>query len=228
MRLKRRTPRCWRQFSPRLGESRRRVRGVSARAREDAPIISASTKYYGLVGPKFTGGHGVWLSDGEFHRLSKSGGAIAFCPCSNLFLGSGLFPDQPGDRSGGARQNCRWAPTWAAATRFHDQCPGRRLQGRHVQQHAAGRRRRSAAGIWQRAERNGLALPAASGRSPWAAPRSPIDNLVEGFPKPARPISWCSTGDDGPPALPVGISRWSPAADAHDHGSQVPTCCSAS
>jgi guanine deaminase len=46
---------------------------------------------YNLVGAKFTGAHGVWLSDGEFSRLSKSGAAVAFCPVSNLFLGSGFF-----------------------------------------------------------------------------------------------------------------------------------------
>ncbi len=46
---------------------------------------------YGLVGPRFVGGHGVWLSDDEFERLHNKGAAIAFCPCSNLFLGSGLF-----------------------------------------------------------------------------------------------------------------------------------------
>jgi len=46
---------------------------------------------FGLVGPRFTGGHGVWLSESEFARLSKAGAAIAFCPSSNLFLGSGLF-----------------------------------------------------------------------------------------------------------------------------------------
>lgn len=46
---------------------------------------------YGLVGPKFTAGHGVWLSDSEFDRLSKAGASISFCPNSNLFLGSGLF-----------------------------------------------------------------------------------------------------------------------------------------
>ncbi|WP_350224116.1 guanine deaminase [Microbacterium sp. lyk4-40-TSB-66] len=46
---------------------------------------------YELVGPKFSGGHAVWLSDNEFGRLSDSGGAVVFCPCSNLFLGSGIF-----------------------------------------------------------------------------------------------------------------------------------------
>ena len=66
-------------------------------ARTCAPLYPDSADYlavyekYGLVGPKFSGGHGVWLSDDEFRRLSDSGGAIAFCPCSNLFLGSGLF-----------------------------------------------------------------------------------------------------------------------------------------
>jgi guanine deaminase len=57
---------------------------------DSADYVAAYEKY-GLVGPKFSGGHGVWLSDDEFRRLSASGGAITFCPCSNLFLGSGLF-----------------------------------------------------------------------------------------------------------------------------------------
>jgi guanine deaminase len=46
---------------------------------------------YGLVGPKFTAGHGVWLSDDEFNRIAKAGASVSFCPNSNLFLGSGLF-----------------------------------------------------------------------------------------------------------------------------------------
>jgi guanine deaminase len=35
--------------------------------------------------------HGVQLTDREFTRLSEAKSAIAFCPTSNLFLGSGLF-----------------------------------------------------------------------------------------------------------------------------------------
>lgn len=35
--------------------------------------------------------HGIYLSDSEFERLSRAGATIAFCPTSNLFLGSGLF-----------------------------------------------------------------------------------------------------------------------------------------
>ncbi|MBX9940738.1 MAG: guanine deaminase [Candidatus Obscuribacterales bacterium] len=46
---------------------------------------------YGLVGPKFVAGHGVWLSDSEYARLSKAGATVSVCPVSNLFLGSGLF-----------------------------------------------------------------------------------------------------------------------------------------
>jgi guanine deaminase len=46
---------------------------------------------HGLLGPKFVAGHGVWLSNDELRRFSNAGAAIAFCPLSNLFLGSGLF-----------------------------------------------------------------------------------------------------------------------------------------
>ncbi len=46
---------------------------------------------HGLLGPKFTAGHGVWLNNDEFRRFSKAGAAVCFCPLSNLFLGSGLF-----------------------------------------------------------------------------------------------------------------------------------------
>jgi guanine deaminase len=45
----------------------------------------------GLVGDKSVFAHGVQLTDAEFQRLSEARSAIAFCPTSNLFLGSGLF-----------------------------------------------------------------------------------------------------------------------------------------
>jgi guanine deaminase len=45
----------------------------------------------GLVGRRSVFAHGVQLTDDEFERLSKAQCAIAFCPTSNLFLGSGLF-----------------------------------------------------------------------------------------------------------------------------------------
>ncbi|HEY9640465.1 MAG TPA: guanine deaminase [Coleofasciculaceae cyanobacterium] len=46
---------------------------------------------YGLVGKRSIFAHGIQLSDSEFQRLSQAGATIAFCPTSNLFLGSGLF-----------------------------------------------------------------------------------------------------------------------------------------
>ncbi len=57
---------------------------------ECSDYLSAYEKY-DLVGPKFSGGHGIYLSDDEFKRIASSGAAISFCPVSNLFLGSGLF-----------------------------------------------------------------------------------------------------------------------------------------
>lgn len=45
----------------------------------------------GLVKPRSVFAHGVQLREDEFRRLSAAQAAIAFCPTSNLFLGSGLF-----------------------------------------------------------------------------------------------------------------------------------------
>ena len=45
----------------------------------------------GLVAERSVFAHGVQLTDREFARLSEAKAAIAFCPTSNLFLGSGLF-----------------------------------------------------------------------------------------------------------------------------------------
>jgi guanine deaminase len=46
---------------------------------------------YGMVTDRSVFAHGLHLSDPEFVRLSGAGAAIAHCPTSNLFLGSGLF-----------------------------------------------------------------------------------------------------------------------------------------
>lgn len=45
----------------------------------------------GLVGNRSIFAHGIHLREDEFQRLSAAKSAIAFCPTSNLFLGSGLF-----------------------------------------------------------------------------------------------------------------------------------------
>lgn len=46
---------------------------------------------YGLLGPKSIFGHCVHLEGSEVAALAASGSVAAFCPTSNLFLGSGLF-----------------------------------------------------------------------------------------------------------------------------------------
>ena len=46
---------------------------------------------FGLLGPRAIYGHGIHLSETERARLAETGTAVAHCPTSNLFLGSGLF-----------------------------------------------------------------------------------------------------------------------------------------
>lgn len=46
---------------------------------------------YGYNRPRSIFAHCIHLSPGEIQRLSAGGSSIAFCPSSNLFLGSGLF-----------------------------------------------------------------------------------------------------------------------------------------
>jgi guanine deaminase len=45
----------------------------------------------GLLGPRSVFGHCIWLEDEEVAALAASRSVAAFCPTSNLFLGSGLF-----------------------------------------------------------------------------------------------------------------------------------------
>lgn len=46
---------------------------------------------YGLITPKSMFAHAVHLTSEDFGELVKGQGNVAFCPLSNLFLGSGLF-----------------------------------------------------------------------------------------------------------------------------------------
>ena len=49
---------------------------------------------YGVVTDRSVFAHSIHLSDSEKQRLADAGAAIALCPTSNLFLGSGLAPVQ--------------------------------------------------------------------------------------------------------------------------------------
>lgn len=46
---------------------------------------------YELVRKRSVFAHSIHLSDSAWKRLAKSGAAVSHCPCSNLFIGSGLF-----------------------------------------------------------------------------------------------------------------------------------------
>ncbi len=46
---------------------------------------------HGLLNERAVLAHGIWLDDTDRALLQGSGAQIAFCPSSNLFLGSGLF-----------------------------------------------------------------------------------------------------------------------------------------
>ena len=53
-----------------------------------------------LVGQRSVFAHGVHLDDDARARLARAGSAIAHCPTSNLFLGSGLFDLQAAQQAG--------------------------------------------------------------------------------------------------------------------------------
>ncbi len=47
--------------------------------------------HFGLTGPRTIYGHGIHLDESDFRFLHETGTAIAHCPTSNNFLGSGRF-----------------------------------------------------------------------------------------------------------------------------------------
>ncbi len=68
----------------------------------DCPDYFAVYEKFGLATPNSVFAHCIHLSPGEWARFGKSGAAVAFCPVSNLFLGSGLF-DLSAAEAAGAR-----------------------------------------------------------------------------------------------------------------------------
>ncbi|MDA8021758.1 MAG: guanine deaminase [Gammaproteobacteria bacterium] len=55
---------------------------------------------HGLLGRRAMFAHAIHLSESEWSRLSRAGAGVAFCPTSNLFIGSGLFPLHRADSAG--------------------------------------------------------------------------------------------------------------------------------
>jgi len=56
--------------------------------------------HYGLLRERAIYGHCIHLDEGDRRRMATSGAAAAFCPTSNLFLGSGLFDLAAADAAG--------------------------------------------------------------------------------------------------------------------------------
>ena len=97
--LVREHPDCYLQTH--LSENHEEIRA----ARRLFPAAASYTDVYarfGLLGPRSIFGHCIHLDEAERRLLADSGSIAAFCPTSNLFLGSGLF-DLAGLRSTGVR-----------------------------------------------------------------------------------------------------------------------------
>lgn len=67
----------------------------------DCPDYFGVYEKYGLAGPGAIFGHAIHLSERERVAIHETGSAIAHCPTSNTFIGSGLF-DMAGIRGGEA------------------------------------------------------------------------------------------------------------------------------
>jgi guanine deaminase len=53
--------------------------------------------HFGMLRPRSMYAHCIWLDDADRARMAQAGAAIAVCPTSNLFLGSGLFSFEKAD-----------------------------------------------------------------------------------------------------------------------------------
>ncbi|MDC0603054.1 guanine deaminase, partial [Aliiglaciecola sp.] len=73
-----------------LSENHQEINWVNELFPDCSDYLSVYEKF-GLVNERSIFGHCLHLNDREWQRLSDLNATIAFCPSSNLFLGSGLF-----------------------------------------------------------------------------------------------------------------------------------------
>ncbi len=86
--LAREFPQCYVQTH--ADENKAEIARVAALFPEARSYIDVYARA-GLTGPRSVFGHCIHLQDGEVAELAASRSVAAFCPTSNLFLGSGLF-----------------------------------------------------------------------------------------------------------------------------------------
>jgi guanine deaminase len=82
-----------------LSENRGEIEFVAGRFPDAADYLDVYDRF-GLVGPRSVFAHCVHMSDRALARMAAAGSGIAFCPTSNMFLGSGLFDLAQADRHG--------------------------------------------------------------------------------------------------------------------------------
>ncbi|RYY27408.1 MAG: guanine deaminase [Sphingomonadales bacterium] len=82
-----------------LSENMGEIAAVGERFRDARDYLDVYDRF-GLVGDRSVFAHCVHMSDRAMARMAEAGAAIAFCPTSNLFLGSGLFDFAQRDRHG--------------------------------------------------------------------------------------------------------------------------------
>jgi guanine deaminase len=82
-----------------LSENPGEIAFVAERYPDAADYLDVYDRF-GLVGPRSVFAHCVHMSDRALARMAQAGSGIAFCPTSNLFLGSGLFDLDAADRHG--------------------------------------------------------------------------------------------------------------------------------
>jgi guanine deaminase len=73
-----------------VAENRDEVRWVAELFPESRSYLDVYDQF-GLLGPRSVYAHCIHLDEADRERMADSGAAMAFCPSSNLFLGSGLF-----------------------------------------------------------------------------------------------------------------------------------------
>ncbi|MDB5672528.1 MAG: guanine deaminase [Alphaproteobacteria bacterium] len=73
-----------------LAENPDEIAAVAGRFPDSADYLDVYDRF-GLVGPRSVFAHCVHMSERAMARMAAAGSGIAFCPTSNLFLGSGLF-----------------------------------------------------------------------------------------------------------------------------------------
>jgi guanine deaminase len=82
-----------------LAENRGECAAVAGRFPDAADYLDVYDRF-GLVGPRSVFAHCIHMSERAMGRMGEAGAAIAHCPTSNMFLGSGLFDLSHADRFG--------------------------------------------------------------------------------------------------------------------------------